>query len=408
MGRTLALAYRPRKLADIVGQAHVTSVVKAMVVKDKLPPALIFSGNSGSGKTTTARVLAAALNCQNQAGGEPCGICADCENVWLTNSPSVIEIDAASKASVEAVRGLKELTMYAHEGKWRVIILDEAHSMSEEGFNSLLRVLEDDILSTVFVLLTTEVYKIPKTVQNRAMSFEFRRIPHDTIVKKLLTVAEAETIPANPEMLDEIAKQAKGSLRDAIMHLDQANLIGVMTAQSYRDAFGVVDASADILRAALNGDKHTVMLLAGDAVARTGDANYLIADLTELIRDLVILKSNGAPPCLPAQLEERKNLAFAADSAGLIAALKVLWSSRDKVRTDSDQLTGAQVACALLADALVPEKRKILASPASAPINPVKESAPAPALSLAEMMALAGGTTTQEAKNDGAIDSPDG
>lgn len=408
MGRTLALAYRPHKLADIVGQAHVTSVIRAMVVKDKLPPALIFSGNSGSGKTTTARVLAAALNCHNQQNGEPCGACAECELVWKTHSSSVIEIDAASKASLEAVKSLKELTMYDHEGKWRVIILDEAQSMSADGFNALLRVMEDDTpVRTVFVLLTTEVYKIPKTVQNRAMSFEFRRIPHETIIKRLDAIAVAEGITTSPDMLDEISKQSKGSLRDAVMRLDQANLVGVSTAPDYRKAFGVVDAAADILRAALSGDKHTVMLLAGEAVARTGDANYLIADLTELLRDMVVLKSNGTPPCLPAQLEERKMLAHAADSAGLMAGLKVLWASRDRVRTDPDQMTGAQVACALLADALVPERRKILSSDPSAPITPVKESAQAKPLSLAEMMALAG-TTNREASNDGASGQPNG
>jgi DNA polymerase-3 subunit gamma/tau len=392
--RTLTLAYRPKRLADIVGQEHVTAVVKAMIVKDQLPPALIFSGTSGSGKTTTARVLAAALNCPYQVDGEPCGECPDCERVWLTSNSSVVEIDAASKNTVDAVQSLKELTFYAHEGKWRVVLLDEAHSMSEEAFNALLKIMEEPPERTVFILLTTEAYKILHTVDTRAMGFEFRRIPHPTIIKKLSQIAELEGISAEPDMLDEIGKQSKGSLREAIMHLDQASLIGVSTGAEYREAFGVVDVAGDIIRGALNGDKHTVMLLAGDAVARTGDANYLISDLLELLRDLVILKAGGIPPCLPAQLDERKSLAYAADSAGLIGALRVLWASRDKVRTDTDQLTAAQVTCALVADALVPEISKIKSSNASEPINKVEETAERP-LTLAEMMAKAEATATE-------------
>lgn len=397
--RTLTLAYRPKRLADIVGQEHVTAVVRAMIVKDQLPPALIFSGNSGTGKTTCARVLAAALNCPNQKDGEPCGTCADCEQVWLTSNSSVVEIDAASKNTVDAVRSLKELTFYAHEGNWRVVLLDEAHSMSEEAFNALLKVMEEPPARTVFVLLTTEAYKILHTVDTRAMSFEFRRIPHVTIIEKLSQIAAAESISADADMLDEIAKQSKGSLREAIMHLDQASLIGVSTASEYREVFGVVDVAGDIIRGALAGDKHTVMLLAGEAVARTGDANYLVSDLLELLRDLVILKAGGTPPCLPAQLEERKTLAYAADSAALVAALRVLWASRDKVRTDSDQLTAAQVTCALVADALVPEISRIKTSDASKPINKIGEPAERP-LTLAEMMAKVGAVPT-EAADDG-------
>lgn len=386
----LTLKYRPKTLPEIVGQSHVTAVVKAMVVKDDLPPVLIFAGLSGSGKTSTARVLAAALNCSNKQESEPCGTCAACESVWKTNSLSVIEIDAASSGTLNAVHRLKELTYYAHEGSWRVIILDEAHSMPEDAFNVLLKALEEPPAKTVFVLATTEVFKIPDTIRTRSMQFEFRRISHQAVLSRLGFISSKENLKAEPDMLDDIAKHTKGSLRDAIMQLDQASRIGITTAPEFRNAFGVVDSATDIVRASLSGDIGSVMLLASDAIVKTGDAGYLVADLTELLRDLIILKAKGVPPCLPSQLEERKNLSYAVDVTRLTAAIKVLWSAQERVRNDIDQLTSAQIVCTLVADALKPVQAPETGKSQSEPITSITSKITEKPLSLAEMMQKVG------------------
>lgn len=384
----LTLTYRPKKFADIVGQTHVTAVVKSMVKKNDLPPVLIFAGISGTGKTTTARVLSAALNCPNQLDGEPCGECTACTSVWNINSTSVIEIDAASSGTVEAVHRIKELTYYAHEGQWRVIILDEAHSMSDEAFNVLLKALEEPPDFTVFVLATTEVFKIPDTIRTRSMQFEFRRISNTTVLKRLDYINKTEGFNAEIDMLDEIAKHTKGSLRDAIMQLDQASRIPITKAIEFRDVFGVTDSAVDIVKASLNGDTSSVLLLASDSISKTGDAGYLVADLTELLRDLIILKGSGTPPCLPSQLAARTELAYRCDSFKLVAAIRVLWSARDRVRSDTDQLTTAQIICVLLADALKPAVQdSVISSPK--PISKVEEVISERKLSMKDMMEIA-------------------
>lgn len=381
----LTLMYRPKKLNDIVGQQHVTAVVKAMVLKDDLPPVLIFAGASGTGKTSTARVLAAALNCENQQNGDPCGECADCLSVWKTQSNSVIEIDAASSGTVDAVYKIKELTYYAHQSNWRVIILDEAHSMSEDAFNVLLKALEEPPEHTVFVMITTEVFKIPTTIRTRAMQFEFRRIAHSAILTKLQSVNSDQEFNMENDLLDDIAKHAKGSLRDAIMQLDQASRINVSTIKEFHEVFGISDNAVEIIRQAMNGNIQQTLDLVNDSISRNGDAYSLISDLTEIIRDIIVVKANGVPQCLPSQIGERKELSYYCDEFKLVSAIKVLWQSCERIKTESDQLIAGQIVCMLLLDALKPIKPEILVDSSSQPITSVEDYSEEP-LTFTEMM----------------------
>lgn len=380
----LALTYRPKKLAEVVGQDVTTQVIKAMVIADDLPPVLVFGGTSGSGKTTTARILAAALNCPNTVAGEPCGECSQCEGVWQTNSGSYTEIDAASNNGVKDVLHIQDMIRYHHEGSWRVIVLDEVHMLTREAFNAFLKTLEEPPERTVFVMLTTEVHKIPETIQSRAMKFNFRRITPGDIVFRLQHVVAAEGITASDELLALIARHAKGGMRDAIMTLDQASRIGITDAAAFREQFGALESGPPILRAAIAGDVVTATVLAADDVTRTGDAGELIRELTETVRDLIVIVAQGVPPCLPQQLEERKALAAGCAPGSLPRALRVLWAARERVRGEDDQVTAAQVIVMLLCEVFAPVAQQI-----GAPITAVEAEPP---MSLADMQALVAST----------------
>lgn len=357
----LTLRYRPHTFADLVGQNRSTAVLRAMVRKDRVPPVLIFGGTRGSGKTSAARILAAALNCKKRDSdsAEPCGSCVQCEGVWLTNSVSVLEIDAASSGGVEDVRKLRDLALYSHDGTYRVVLLDEAHGLSREAFNALLKTLEEPPPRTVFVMLTTEANKIPETIRSRAMSFEFRRIRSEEIIGRLTYVAKTEHLEVEPDLLSEIARQAKGGLRDAIMLLDQVRSIGISKGADFREWFGVAELGLELIKTCLSGDYAAVVECSAEAVARTGDASQLLTEAAEVLRDLVIIHAGGNPPCMPEQLEGRMALASSVkELSGLAEAMRVLWRASGQVRHEEDQVLAAQVIGVILSDALCPTARQ--------------------------------------------------
>jgi DNA polymerase-3 subunit gamma/tau len=356
----LTLKYRPRMFKDLIGQGRATAVLKVMV-RTGVPPALIFFGARGTGKTTAARVLSAALNCTGRSAdeSEPCGHCAQCEGVWAANSSSVIEVDAASSGGVEDVRKLRDLTMYSHSGKYRVIMLDEVHSASREAFNALLKTLEEPPPTARFVLLTTERNKIPETIRSRSMDFEFRRIPPEGIIERLHYVAACEHMSVEDDLLDEIARQAKGGLRDAVMLLDQVRSIGISKGGDFRDWYGVADVGAELVRVCLSGNLAAVVDCCSDAVGRTGDAVQLMSEALEVLRDMVVIAAGGRPPCVAEQFEARAALTSDVDAGCVGKAMNVLWQASRQLRYEEDQILSAQVVAIILADTLRPQRRPI-------------------------------------------------
>jgi DNA polymerase-3 subunit gamma/tau len=357
-------------------------VLRAMVRQQSVPPALIFGGSRGTGKTSAARILAAALNCTERAEGEaePCGKCGQCEGVWLSNSSSVIEVDAASSGGVEDVRKLRDITLYAHSGTHRVIMLDEVHSASRDAFNALLKTLEEPPPKVVFVLLTTETGKIPETIRSRAMSFEFRRIRPAEIVERLLHIAAAESIAVDEDLAAQIARQAKGGLRDAVMLLDQVRSIGISKGSDFREWYGIADTGLELVRVCLSGEQAAVVECCAEAVARTGDAGQLMAEATEVLRDIIVIRAGGEPPCLAQQLEARAQLAVAVDPACVAEALRVLWRASGQLRYEEDQVLAAQVVGVILADTLRPK--------ADQPIPQAQWNGRGAALTLDEMQSM--------------------
>lgn len=374
---SLTLDYRPRRFADVVGQKHIRPVLRAMVRSGDVPPALLFSGTRGTGKTTAGRILAAALNCR-ESEDDACAECPSCKAVQAGTSLSVIEIDAASNGLVGDIRKIRDMVAYSHEGEWRVVLLDEAHSMSKEAFNALLKVLEEPPPGTVFVLLTTEADKILETVRSRTMWFEFRRLTEEDIVGRLRHIAVEESIEADDSLLVEIAHRAQGGLRDAVMLLDQCRRVGASEAEGFRSLFGLEDSAIELLRAAADGNLAEGLRLVDEHFYRAGDASGLVADLVDLTSDLLRVRSGGAPR---RNTDDRKALASRLSVEQLVAVMRLLWDLRSKTRhVANDQWASMQMAFVLLADALgkrgeVPIQRQ------------EATAAPQRRLSLAEMQA---------------------
>src|SRR6185437_15510668 len=248
---TIALArrYRPKRFADLLVQDHVAAVLRGAVARGRVGHGYLLTGPRGVGKTTAARILAMALNCPNRdASGDPCGECENCVRVWSgTANLDVVEIDAASNRGVDDARDLRERAMYAasREGHFKVYIVDEAHMLTREAWNALLKVLEEPPPGVVFVFATTEPQKIAAAaapVLSRLQRFDFRRIGPGAIRDRLRQVLEAERIAADDDALTLIARHADGGMRDALSVLDQCLSFGegAVTAQRVPEVLGLV------------------------------------------------------------------------------------------------------------------------------------------------------------------------
>lgn len=319
----LTLAYRPESFEDLVGQPHVTRVLTEAVAAfhrgEPIPQAYVLAGTRGTGKTTTARILASDLN------GEP-------------SDSALVEQDAASHNGVDDIRNLIQLAQYQTPGKARTIVLDEAHSLSKPAWNALLKSLEEPPPGTFWVLVTTEVTKIPEPVLSRCLVFTFQPITAGDIRDRLAQIAESEGVHAEPEALDLISERARGGLRDAVMMLDQIRMDGEVTVASYQRIFGTPHLAPAFLDACASADFDRALDVVDSYVQRVGEPSELIDEsITELTARLRTERGN------PRRLVE---------------AIRALWSIRHELRGSHVGIRPAlSVALAEVATALadIPE-----------------------------------------------------
>lgn len=331
--RVFARKYRPQTFAEVVGQEHITRTLQNAVNSSRLAQAYLFVGPRGIGKTSTARILAKALNCEAGPTSEPCGKCPACLEIAEGNSLDVIEIDGASNNGVDNIRDLRESTAYAPtRGKFKIYLIDEVHMLSTGAFNALLKTLEEPPPHVKFIFATTEAQKVPATITSRCQRFDLRRIPAPLIKKHLLFIAENEKILLDGDAADAIARGAEGGLRDAESMLDQmvAFCGDHIRASDVMDVFGftpheVVVRLADSLFA---GDASTALDSVAEQSGLGKDLSRLTAELVSHLRDLLVSQATGGE----CAVSQGKLLDLVDHFSAAEAAMK--WVSDKKLQLD--------------------------------------------------------------------------
>lgn len=311
--------WRPKKFSEIVGQEHVTKTLTNALKQGKIAHAYLFSGPRGTGKTTAAKVLAKALNCENPNGIEPCNQCSSCLSIDQGNAMEVLEIDAASNRGIDEIRELREnVRLSASEGKYKVYIIDEVHMLTTEAFNALLKTLEEPPKRVVFILATTEVQKIPLTILSRVQRFEFHRIPLEQIETRLQEVCQAIERTVSPDALKIIAQKSEGGLRDALSVLDQCLLLdGNIGVEQVYQVLGMVgeEYSARLFDILLTRDYAQALGLLTEGVNQGRDPRQILKEFLEYLRQALLYVSTHQIPNIAPQLKEK--IAEQSDKAGI-------------------------------------------------------------------------------------------
>jgi len=305
MYQVIARKYRPQNFSELIGQEHVQKTLANAIESNRLAHGYIFSGQRGTGKTTVARILARCLNCIQGPTAIPCGVCSSCLEISSGSSVDVIEIDAASNRGINEMREIRENVRYRPaRDKYKVFIIDEAHQITKEAFNALLKTLEEPPEWVVFILCTTEASEIPNTIASRCQHFSFRSVDFSELMVRMKQIAQQEGIEASDEALSVIAQAGEGSVRDSLSALDQAiaccgSTLKVADVRSLLGMFGA-DSLRSVADAVLNADGGRMLEIVSDLERHGQSLQHFCRELSRYWRNLLVAKIAGRPTSLIA------------------------------------------------------------------------------------------------------------
>ncbi|MDD7288619.1 MAG: DNA polymerase III subunit gamma/tau [Clostridiales bacterium] len=400
MYQALYRKWRPRTFDDVVGQPHITETLKRQVAAGRLSHAYLFTGTRGTGKTTCAKILARAVNCENPVDGNPCNRCPACLGIESGAVLDVLELDAASNNGVDQIRALRDEAIYTPAAvRKRVYIVDEVHMLSTPAFNALLKILEEPPAHLMFILATTELHKVPATIKSRCQQFAFKRISPKAIADRLAYVAEQEGLTLTAPAAALLARLADGGLRDGLSLLDQCSGGGgEITEETVLSVLGLAGSrrTAQILDSVSRRD--TAGALQGlDELYRDGkDMGALLGELSSLVRDLLIRKTapEGGQGLLTGGYEEKtlRALAEGFTAAELVQMMGILQKAQADLYRSSSRRLDAELCLIRLCDRHLAEDvegltarisrleeqlaRGVPAAPAAQPAQPVRGPEP--------------------------------
>ncbi len=295
MYQALYRKWRPRTFDEVVGQEHITETLKRQVAAGRLSHAYLFTGTRGTGKTTCAKILARAVNCQHPVDGNPCNACPACLGIENSSILDVVELDAASNNGVDQIRALRDEAAYTPAAvAKRVYIVDEVHMLSTAAFNALLKILEEPPAHLMFILATTELHKVPATIKSRCQQFAFKRISPKALSDRLRYVAKEEGIPLTPPAAELLARLADGGLRDGLSLLDQCSgSDGELTEERVLEVLGLTGSrrTAQLLDCVAREDTSGALAILGELYQDGKDMGALLGELASLVRDLLVRKT---------------------------------------------------------------------------------------------------------------------
>ncbi len=338
MYQVIARKYRPQSFDDVLNQDHIKTTLRNAIAQNRIAHGYIFSGQRGTGKTTTARIVALCLNCEKGPTDKPCGVCASCVEIAAGGAVDVIEIDAASNRGINEMRELRENVRYQPaRDRYKVFIIDEAHQITNEAFNALLKTIEEPPEWAVFILCTTESHKIPATIASRCQHFSFRSVDFHDLIDRMREICVSEGVEADDETLAVLAQAGEGSVRDSLSALDQAiaccgNKLDAAAVRALLGSFGL-DAMAQVTTALSAQDGAAMLALVDELERNGGSPQHFSRELSRYVRNLLVTKISGESSRLvTASAAEKKELARIAGMFGEEDLTRYLQLSLDLFR----------------------------------------------------------------------------